>query len=174
MQLLTDVILDPEAFADKFQSEENTAGTLMEMLVQSRWLEIRDPAYTKYTVADSMESFLVIARHAIPGDRGNKLSGGQSQRISIARAVLANTPIMIFDEATSSLDTESEKIVQDALDKLMLNRTSLVIAHRLSTVRDADKIIVLKKGKIVEEGSHDELIALNGYYKPLCEIQKVI
>ena len=108
------------------------------------------------------------------GDRGNKLSGGQKQRISIARAVLSNTPIMILDEATSALDTESEKLVQDALDKLMKNRTSLVIAHRLSTIRDADLIIVLKNGKIVERGNHQELIAANGYYKSLCEIQQVI
>lgn len=108
------------------------------------------------------------------GDRGNKLSGGQKQRISIARAVLSNAPIMILDEATSALDTESEKLVQDALDKLMQNRTSLVIAHRLSTIRHADEIIVLKKGEIVEQGNHDELIARNGYYKALCEIQQVI
>lgn len=110
----------------------------------------------------------------IIGDRGNKLSGGQKQRISIARAVLSNTPIMILDEATSALDTESEKLVQDALDKLMQNRTSLVIAHRLSTIRDADLILVLKNGRIVERGSHQELIAADGYYKSLCEIQQVI
>jgi len=108
------------------------------------------------------------------GDRGNKLSGGQKQRVSIARAILSNAPIMILDEATSALDTESEKIVQQALDNLMKNHTSLVIAHRLSTIRNADKIIVLKKGKIVEVGNHNELIAQNGYYKSLCEIQKVI
>ena len=108
------------------------------------------------------------------GDRGNKLSGGQKQRISIARAVLANTPIMILDEATSALDTESEKLVQDALEKLMKNRTSLVIAHRLSTIKNADQIIVLRKGEIVEKGTHAELISRNGYYKSLCEIQQVI
>ena len=108
------------------------------------------------------------------GDRGNKLSGGQKQRISIARAVLANSPIMILDEATSALDTESEKLVQGALDNVMRNRTSLVIAHRLSTIRNADVIIVLKKGTIVEQGTHDALIAQNGYYKSLCEIQQVI
>ena len=108
------------------------------------------------------------------GDRGNKLSGGQKQRISIARAVLSDAPIMILDEATSALDTESEKLVQDALEKLMKNRTSLVIAHRLSTIKNADKILVLRKGEIVESGTHTELIAKNGYYKSLCEIQQVI
>lgn len=112
--------------------------------------------------------------HTNIGDRGNKLSGGQKQRISIARAVLANSPIMILDEATSALDTESEKLVQGALDNVMKNRTSLVIAHRLSTIRNADLIIVLKKGTIVEEGTHEELIAKDGYYKSLCEIQQVI
>ena len=108
------------------------------------------------------------------GERGNKLSGGQKQRISIARAVLANSPIMILDEATSALDTESEKLVQDALENLMKNHTSLVIAHRLSTIRNADLIIVLKNGEIVERGNHQELIEANGYYKSLCEIQQVI
>lgn len=108
------------------------------------------------------------------GDRGNKLSGGQKQRLSIARAVLTNAPIMILDEATSALDTESEKLVQDALEKLMKNRTSLVIAHRLSTIKNADHIIVLRKGEIVERGTHSELIAKDGYYKSLCEIQQVI
>jgi subfamily B ATP-binding cassette protein MsbA len=108
------------------------------------------------------------------GDRGNKLSGGQKQRVSIARAILSQAPIMILDEATSALDTESEKEVQNALDNLMKNRTSLVIAHRLSTIRNADTIIVLKKGVIVEQGNHKELIALDGYYRSLCEIQQVI
>lgn len=107
------------------------------------------------------------------GDRGNKLSGGQKQRLSIARAVLTNAPIMILDEATSALDTESEKLVQDALEKLMKNRTSLVIAHRLSTIKNADLILVLRKGEIVEQGTHAELLAANGYYKSLCEIQQV-
>ncbi|MFK8039568.1 MAG: ABC transporter ATP-binding protein [Crocinitomicaceae bacterium] len=108
------------------------------------------------------------------GDRGGKLSGGQKQRISIARAILANSPIMIFDEATSALDTESEKVVQEALNNLMKNRTSLVIAHRLSTIRNADQIIVLKKGKIVEVGTHDALIAKQGYYFSLCQIQQLV
>ena len=105
------------------------------------------------------------------GDRGTKLSGGQRQRLSIARAVLKNPPIMILDEATSSLDTESEKLVQDALYKLMENRTSIVIAHRLSTVRNADLICVLHEGRIIEKGTHEELLELNGNYKKLYDLQ---
>lgn len=105
------------------------------------------------------------------GDDGNKLSGGQKQRISIARAVLKNPPIMILDEATSALDTESERFVQDALDRMMENRTSLIIAHRLSTIQKADLIIVMERGKIVERGTHPELIARNGIYKKLVELQ---
>ena len=96
------------------------------------------------------------------GDRGGKLSGGQRQRISIARAVLKNPPIMILDEATSALDTESEKLVQEALDNLMKNRTSIVVAHRLSTIKNADLICVFQDGEIVERGTHDELIAKDG------------
>ena len=105
------------------------------------------------------------------GERGNKLSGGQKQRVSIARAVLRNPSILILDEATSALDTESEKIVQDALEKLMQNRTSLVIAHRLSTIKNADLIVVLQKGKIVEQGTHNELIDKKGFYFSLCNMQ---
>ncbi|AXG75141.1 ABC transporter ATP-binding protein [Flavobacterium arcticum] len=105
------------------------------------------------------------------GDGGNKLSGGQKQRLSIARAVLKNPPIMILDEATSALDTESERLVQQALENMMQNRTSVVIAHRLSTIQKADKIIVMKKGRIVEQGTHDELIMLDGNYKKLVTMQ---
>ena len=105
------------------------------------------------------------------GDRGMNLSGGQRQRLSIARAVLKNPPILILDEATSSLDTESEKLVQDALAKVMSNRTSVVIAHRLSTIQNADDIVVLAKGHIVEQGKHDELIAKSGVYKRLSDLQ---
>lgn len=105
------------------------------------------------------------------GDSGNKLSGGQKQRLSIARAVLKNPPIMILDEATSALDTESERLVQDALEKMMKNRTSIVIAHRLSTIQSADQIVVMQKGEIAEQGSHAELIAKNGVYKKLVEMQ---
>jgi subfamily B ATP-binding cassette protein MsbA len=105
------------------------------------------------------------------GDRGAKLSGGQRQRISIARAVLNNPPIMLLDEATSALDTESEKLVQDALNNLMKNRTSLIIAHRLSTIQSADAIIVLDSGRIAEQGTHSELLKMNGVYKKLIDMQ---
>lgn len=109
--------------------------------------------------------------NTVIGDRGDKLSGGQKQRISIARAILSNPPILILDEATSALDTESEKLVQEALNNLMKNRTSLVIAHRLSTIRNADTICVLHKGKIVEQGTHDELLEKGGHYKKLHKMQ---
>src|SRR5690606_29306201 len=105
------------------------------------------------------------------GDAGNNFSGGQKQRISIARAVLKNPPIMILDEATSALDTESERLVQVALENMMKNRTSIVIAHRLSTIQSADQIIVMQNGRIVEQGTHVELIKKDGMYKRLVEMQ---
>ena len=109
--------------------------------------------------------------HTYVGDRGTRLSGGQKQRLCIARAVLGNPPIMLLDEATSALDTESEKLVQDALYKLMENRTSLIIAHRLSTIQNADLIIVLEKGNVVQQGSHNELMKADGLYRRLIEMQ---
>jgi subfamily B ATP-binding cassette protein MsbA len=107
------------------------------------------------------------------GDRGTKLSGGERQRLTIARAVVKNPPILILDEATSSLDTESERLVQDAINNMMQNRTSIVIAHRLSTIRHADEIIVLQKGKIVERGTHEQLLEKDGFYRKLVEMQEV-
>lgn len=107
------------------------------------------------------------------GDRGMKLSGGQRQRLSIARAILKNPPILILDEATASLDTESEKQVQEALDRLMNSRTTIAIAHRLSTIKNSDEIIVMQEGHIVERGKHEELLALNGYYKKLTDMQSL-
>ncbi|MFP3832367.1 ABC transporter ATP-binding protein [Chryseobacterium sp. SIMBA_028] len=128
-------------------------------------------AAAKIANADDFISGLSEGYDTNIGDDGNKLSGGQKQRVSIARAVLKNPPIMILDEATSALDTESERFVQDALEKMMENRTSLVIAHRLSTIQKADWIVVMEKGTIVEQGTHHDLIAKKGMYNKLVELQ---
>ena len=120
--------------------------------------------------------FIVQSEHGFEtniGDRGGRLSGGQRQRVSIARAILKNPPILILDEATSALDTESERLVQDALERLMKTRTTVAIAHRLSTIKNADEICVLHEGRIVERGTHDELLSMDGYYKKLNDMQSL-
>ena len=125
----------------------------------------------KIANANTFIESLELDYETIIGERGNKLSGGQKQRLSIARAIYKDPKILILDEATSALDTESEKLVQEALEKIMVNRTSFVIAHRLSTIRNADEIIVLSKGEIVEQGSHDELFSKKGAYHKFCMLQ---
>ena len=123
----------------------------------------------KSAAADSFIAQLPNGYDTVIGENGYSLSGGQKQRVSIARAFLKNAPILLLDEATSSLDTESESFVQEAIKKLMKDRTTLVIAHRLSTIINADQIIVLDDGKIVESGTHEELLSKNGVYKKLYE-----
>lgn len=141
----------------------------MENVTEQQVIEAAKIANAHEFIAQMPEGY-----HTNIGDRGSKLSGGQRQRISIARAVLKNPPILILDEATSALDTESERLVQDALNKLMKNRTSVVIAHRLSTIQHADEIIVMQKGQLIERGTHAELLARGGTYKKLHDLQAFV
>ncbi|HPR33760.1 MAG TPA: ABC transporter ATP-binding protein [Prolixibacteraceae bacterium] len=153
---------DPVLFNDTF---ENNIAFGVESATRAQILEAAQVAHAHEFITESEQGYETVI-----GDYGNKLSGGQRQRISIARAVMKNPPIMILDEATSSLDTESEKLVQDALVNLMKNRTSIIIAHRLSTIKNADLICVFKKGEVVEQGTHEELIRQNGEY---CRLHKM-
>ncbi len=156
---------EPILFNDSIESNITlgTTGTSQEQVIEAAKI-----ANAHNFICQKEDGYQTIV-----GDRGGKLSGGERQRVTIARAVLKNPPILILDEATSSLDTESERIVQDAINNLMQNRTSIVIAHRLSTVQHADEIIVLQKGKIVERGTHQELLLQDGVYHKLVAMQQV-
>ncbi|WP_405368913.1 ABC transporter ATP-binding protein [Nonlabens sp. Asnod2-A12] len=154
--LFNDTIATNVALSDKNATEEQITDALK---IANAWEFVKD---------------LPEGIHTNIGDSGNKLSGGQKQRLSIARAVLKNAPILILDEATSALDTESERLVQDALEKVMKNRTSIVIAHRLSTIQNADHIVVMKKGEIVEQGTHSDLLSKEGLYHGLVGMQSLV
>ncbi|MEO9952961.1 ABC transporter transmembrane domain-containing protein [Nonlabens sp.] len=154
--LFNDTIATNVALSDKNATEEQIIDALK---IANAWEFVKD---------------LPEGIHTNIGDSGNKLSGGQKQRLSIARAVLKNAPILILDEATSALDTESERLVQDALEKVMKNRTSIVIAHRLSTIQNADHIVVMKKGEIVEQGTHSDLLSKEGLYHGLVGMQSLV
>jgi ATP-binding cassette, subfamily B, bacterial MsbA len=154
---------DPVLFNDTF---ENNISFGVESASTEQIIDAANVAHAHGFISESTYGYETKV-----GDMGQKLSGGQRQRVSIARAVLKNPPILILDEATSSLDTESEKLVQDAIQNLMKNRTSIVIAHRLSTIKNADHIVVFKKGEIVEQGTHEELLRNNGEYYKLHKIQ---
>jgi ABC-type multidrug transport system fused ATPase/permease subunit len=151
-------------------------GSIRENIAYGKPNAAEEEIYDAALKANALEFILRFPEKfdTIVGERGTQLSGGQRQRIAIARAVLKDPKILILDEATSSLDSESERLVQDALENLMAKRTSIVIAHRLSTVRNADQILVLDKGRIAEQGTHDQLMQMDdGIYKKLSELQFV-
>ena len=156
--------------SDEYAAQDKTRPALKELLTNGFGL----PAADVGKAVDMAVDYIMekdLGYQTLIGDRGNKLSGGQRQRLSIARAILKNPPILILDEATASLDTESEHLVQDALDHLMSTRTTIAIAHRLSTIKNADEIVVMQEGHIVERGTHGELIGQEGYYRKLYNMQ---
>jgi len=148
-------------------------GTVKENIMYGNLEAFDEDIINASKLANAHEFILALENgyDTIVGERGVKLSGGQKQRISIARAILKNAPILILDEATSSVDTQTEKQIQEALNKLKVNKTSIIIAHRLSTIKEANQIVVLKDGEILEKGKHEELIKLNGLYNQLCKAQ---
>ena len=148
-------------------------GSVYDNILYGRLDATREEVETAAKAANAHDFIMQLPNgyETMLGDRGMNISGGQRQRISIARAILKNPQILILDEATSALDTESERVVQEALDRLMVGRTSFVIAHRLSTIKNADKIMVLEKGQLIEQGNHDELMAMDGLYAHLYKIQ---
>ncbi|MBQ9820917.1 MAG: ATP-binding cassette domain-containing protein, partial [Muribaculaceae bacterium] len=162
-----------EAVGMVLQKNTLFSGTIKENLLWGNPNATDEEIYEAARAAQAHDFIMALpdGYHTNLGDGGSLLSGGQRQRISIARAILKNPPILILDEATSALDTESEHLVQDALDKLMHGRTTLVIAHRLSTIKGADLICVMQDGRIIERGTHDELIARQGAYKHLVDMQ---
>lgn len=148
-------------------------GSVYENILYGRLDATREEVEAAAKAANAHEFIMGLPQgyDTMLGDRGVNISGGQRQRISIARAILKNPRILILDEATSALDTESERLVQEALNRLMVGRTSFVIAHRLSTIKNADRILVLENGALVEDGNHEELMAENGLYAHLYQIQ---
>ncbi|WP_288190609.1 ABC transporter ATP-binding protein, partial [uncultured Veillonella sp.] len=147
--------------------------TIKDNILYGRLDGTDEEVYAAAKAANALEFIerLPEGMDTLVGERGSSLSGGQRQRIAIARAILKNPKILILDEATSALDTESEKLVQEALERLMQGRTAFVIAHRLSTIKNADQIVVLREGKLVESGTHDELVAVGGLYQHLYSVQ---
>lgn len=172
-QLIGNVNQEAILFNDSFRN--NIAFSISEKEEESTDAEVLQERIVEAAKIANAHDFIMASENGYDtniGDRGGRLSGGQRQRISIARAILKNPPILILDEATSALDTESERLVQDALERLMKTRTTVAIAHRLSTIKNADEICVIHEGRIVERGTHDELIEKDGYYRKLHEMQR--